>query len=400
MSKLRKVNQENLKDMNSQIILNCIRKYKEISRIDLAAYTRLSPTTISSIVSELISKGMVTELGIGESSGGRRPVMVGINPDGKYVISIMLTPKGATYALINLKCQIVEQNHIDCKANGESIVKDTLINCIDDIFRQFPKCKEKVCGIGISIPGVIDRKNGKVFFSSTLHLRDFDMASIIKDYTGIKCFIFKDTDSLILGEYNFGTCNRYSNFIYIIVENGVGMSYIHSGKLFNPSFVGGLELGHLTIDSNGARCRCGNTGCLGTVVSEEPAIKRLEKLIKKGYESEVQDTKGIHLSDIVAMSNRGDKAALYVLEEQARLLGIGVANVMNMFNPEMIVIGGSLNKCKWNFLEQLINVVKDRALDTYSSTAEIRFAELGEESALLGMANEIYENKIFRALEL
>lgn len=400
MNKLRKVNQENLKYMNSQIILNCIRKYKEISRIDLAAYTKLSPTTISSIVSELISKGMVTELGIGESSGGRRPVMLGINPDAKYVISIMLTPKGATCALINLKGQIVKQNHIDCKTNNENAVKEVLLKCIDNIFEQFPKCSDKVCGIGISIPGVIDRKNGKVLFSSTLHLRDFDIVSIISDYTGIKSFIFKDTDALILGEYNFGIGNRYSNFIYIIVENGVGMSYIHSGKLFNPSFVGGFELGHLTIDSNGMECRCGNTGCLGTVVSEEPAVKRLEKLIKKGYESEIQYVEGIHLRDIVDMSNRGDKAALYVLEEQARLLGIGVANVMNMFNPEMILIGGSLSKCKWNFIEQLINVVKDRALDTYSSTVEIRFAELGEESALLGMANEIYEKEIFRALEL
>ena len=400
MRKVNKIDQETYKNLNRQIILNYVRKHNEISRIDLAQYTKLSPTTVSVIIDELISKKMITEIRIGESSGGRRPVMLGVNPNARYVITAILTHKDVSYTVVDLSCKVLEKEHIICDINSEEAVRNVVKEGLNSIMQKYIYDKTKICGIGVSIPGVIDHNKGRVLYSSKLHLKDFDISSIIQSQVGIKCHLFKDSDAFMLGEYNFGAASLYKNIVYINIDNGVGMSYINSGKLFQPGYGGGFELGHITIDSNGPLCRCGNRGCLATVVSENPALIKLENLIKKGYESCIDITKKLSLKEIVEYSNIGDKAAKYVLEEQARILGTAVASVINLFNPQLVVIGGPLSKCTWGFLDILKNTVRDRALETYSRSVKIEYAKLGDDSALLGMANEIFEIEIFKPVEL
>lgn len=400
MKKVKMITQETLKNANCQIILNDIRRHGEISRIDLAEHTKLSPTTVSSIVSELISEKLVTELRIGESSGGRRPVMLGINPEARYAVTMILDQKSITFTIVNLSCQAFEKGHLTYDIHNAETMREALKNGLDRIMEKYSPCREKICGIGVSVPGVVDRRKGKILYSSKLHLENYDFLSEIEEKTGIRGYIFKDTDALILGEYNFGIGSTYKNIVYINIENGVGMSYIYSGKLFEPGYGGGFELGHITIDANGELCRCGNRGCLGTVVSEIPVIRRLGELMNKGFETGIRITPDISLEDIVEYSNRGDKAGRYVLEEQARFLGTATASVVNLFNPQLIVIGGPFTKCTWGFMDILKDTVRDRALHTYSKNVNIQFSKLGNDSALYGMANEILEREIFKPLEL
>lgn len=400
MTKLKKIDQETLKSLNTQIILNHIHKHKEISRIDLAEYTKLSPSTVSALASDLIKSRIVNEIRVGESNGGRRPIMLGISPCAKYTITIILTHKGVKYSLIDLNCEKVYEKHVSCENHSESSVISCLLKCIEDIGERYAEKMKKVCGIGISLPGVIDHEDGKVLYSSKLFLKNLDLSSKIREKTGINCYVYKDTDALILGEHEFGVGRSYKNFVYIIVENGVGMSYISSDKLFKPGYGGGFELGHITIDSNGPTCLCGNRGCLGTMVSEAAILSRLEKLVEKGIKTGIKSINSLGIADVVELSNRGDRAASYVLEEQAKLLGVALASVINILNPQLIAIGGPLSKCKWGFIDLLSDVVRDRALEIYSKNVKIDFAELGDDSALVGMANDIYEKVIFKPVEL
>ena len=400
MVKLKKFDQEVGKNLNRQIILNYIRKSNEISRVELTEHTKLSPTTVSAITSSLIQEKIVREIGIGESSGGRRPLMLGINPEAKFVLTIVLSREKAECSIVNLNYEVKYKESISCDICDSVEAENVLCKAIDLLMKKFPYGTDKICGIGISVPGVVDRKNGKILYSSKLKLRDFDIASAVSRYTDIKCFLFRDTDALILGEYNFGIGKAIRNFIYINIENGVGMSYINSGRLFHPGYGGGLELGHITIDLGGKLCRCGNKGCLGTVVSEIPAVSKLKEYINEGYNPDIQDINDVKLLDIVELSNSGDKACSLVLEEQAGLLGTAVASVINLFNPELVAIGGPLVKCNWGFLDILRTTVQERALDTYSSSINIDFAKLGEDSALVGMANEIIESEVFKPVEI
>lgn len=400
MSKLNKFDQEVGKNLNRQIILNYIRKYNEVSRVELTEHTKLSPTTVSAITSSLLQERIIQELRIGESSGGRRPLMLGINPEAKFVITLILTREKAEFSLVNLNYETVYTGSFSCDICDGQKAEEVLKSAVDQLLKNNPDTAGKICGMGISIPAVVDRANGRVLYSSKLKLRDFDIASVVKQHTGLKCFLFKDTDAFILGEYNFGIGKSVKNFIYITIENGVGMSYIHDRKLFHPGYGGGLELGHVTANVGGKVCRCGNRGCLGTMVSETPALDRIQEYLSSGYESEIKDLAHIKLPDIVMSSNKGDKVCRLVLEEQAGFLGTAIANVINLLNPELIAIGGPLTKCNWGFLEIIRDTVQEKALDIYCRNMEIEFAKLGGESALLGMADEIIKSEVFKPVEI
>lgn len=393
MSKFKKLDQEMLKKLNRQVVLNYIYKNRKASRTELAQYTKLSPTTISIITSELIDRGLVVDLGIGESSGGRRPVILGINPEARYAISIVLKPKGVIYALVDLECNIIGMKEIKCSLKGIDRVKEALAECIQDILSTYENIKPKITAIGISAPGIIGN-DGCILYSAPLKIKDFDIVGFLKEQVyDVDCFIFKDTDALILGEYNFGIGDEYKNFVYIMVEDGVGMSYIHGGKLFRPSNMGGFELGHMTIDIDGPICRCGNKGCLGTAISEDYIVQ------KYNSQSESSDEELI-LQDIVLLSNQGDDIARQLLMQQANILGIGIANILNMFNPRLIVIGGPLNQCTWDYLDIVSKKAHSIALDVYRDNINIQYTSLGNRSAIMGMANDIFERKIFKPVEI
>lgn len=398
MAKMKKADQEMLKRLNRQIVLKNIRKHGEISRAELTQYTKLSPTTVSLITSELIDKKIVMELGIGESSGGRRPVMLGINPNARFVISIILKPKEVIYALLNLDCIVVKEWNIKQNIVGEENVKNILARCLHDIFDEYGEFEGKIVGIGISIPGIVNNQDGCILYSAPLELKEFEMIEFIKrQKNNMDCFVFKDTDALILGEHKFGIGRHYNNFAYIMVEDGVGMSYINSGNLFQPSNIGGFELGHMTIDLNGPICRCGNKGCLGTIISENYIVNSYKEKLKEKGEEGIDDE--LRLEDIIARSNGGDIVAKEILKEQARILGIGIANVLNMINPEMIAIGGPLSKCEWNYLDIVLDTGRNTALKFYNDGINIKFTTKGILSALAGMANYVFEKKIFSPIE-
>ncbi len=392
---MKKADQETLKLVNRSVILGLIRKNKEISRIDLAEKTNLSPTTVSAITSELIEKNIVTELRVGESNGGRRPVMMGLNPQAAYALAIRLTPSGAVYALVDLSCNIVCIKEciscIDSESAAEQIIHEIIKNVKDGFTLQV----EKIFGIGISIPGIIDYENGRVVYSATLHLKDFNVVEVVNKVMETDVIVFKDTDSLALGEQHFGIGGGNTDFAYILVENGVGMSYVNSGKLFRLPY-GGLELGHITVDLNGQVCRCGNKGCLGTVVSEIPTLKRLNELIEEGVKTEIKHISSLKLKDVVDYSNREDEAAMKVLKEQAELLGVACANVINLFNPKLVIIGGPITNCNWDMLKIIKDSTAQRALSPYNSKVKVEFSKLGYKSSLLGLANEVFERKIFK----
>lgn len=401
MGSVKKVDQETLKNLNRQIILNYIRNNGEISRIDLAKHTKLSPTTISAITSELVGRKLVNETRVGESNGGRKPLMLGINPNARFVITVVLAHDGVEISIVDLNYHKVEYRYVPRSIAGPQAVEEIVLGSLEDVLSGFRYNTEDICGLGISLPGVVENKSGKILYSSKLRLNDFSIAPIIEKRTGIKTYVFKDTDALILGELNSYPGSAFDSLIYISVEHGVGMSYINSGKLFHPGIGGGFELGHITIDSNGPVCRCGNRGCLGAMVSEQPVLDKLKLLCEKGYDTIIEENiADLSLADIVEYSNKGDKACRYVLEEQARILGTAVASMVNLFGPQLILIGGPLSGCKWGFIEMVKDTVKDRALEIYSKGLEIKPARNARESAIMGIAGEIFSREIFKSVEL
>ncbi|WP_027625142.1 ROK family transcriptional regulator [Clostridium lundense] len=389
-----KLDQEKLKILNRQNILNIIRNSKEISRGDLTEKTGLSPTTVSTITNELMENNMIAEICVGESSGGRKPIIFGLNKHAKYVITIRLTYRGAILDLVDMECNPIYRKEFKEYLDNEIKVRKMISTCLENIMSDFSENVERIVGIGISVPGVIDYKDNLVIYSSRLHLSNFDMGDAVRSVIDKKTYIFKDTDSMILGEYYFGEGREYKDLVYILVENGIGMSYVNSGKLFRLPR-GGFELGHTTITSTGPKCQCGSVGCLGMLVSEMPALLRLNELIKEGMETSFSQASNLNYIDIIRASNNDDKASRQVIEEQAEKLGIGMANIVNLLNPELIIIGGPLIYSKWDLISCIKKSIKKHALEPYTDKLNIKFSKFGHESSPLGMANFILEDEVF-----
>lgn len=389
-----KLDQEKLKILNRQNILNIIRNNKEISRTDLTERTGLSPTTVSTITSELMENNMIVEICVGESSGGRRPIIFGLNKDARYVIAIRLTHRGAILDLVDMECNPIYRKELIENLDNDLKVSKMIVQCLENIISNFPEKVERIIGVGISIPGIIDYKNNEVIYSSRLHLSNFNIEDAVKEVIDKRIYTFKDTDSMILGEYYFGEGRGYKDLVYILVEDGVGMSYINSGKLFKLPR-GGFELGHTTITSTGPKCQCGSVGCLGMLVSEMPALLRLNELIEQGIETCFTQVSDLNYIDIIRASNANDKASRQVLEEQAEKLGIGMGNIINLLNPELIIIGGPLIYSNWDLINSIKKSIKQHALEPYTDKLDIKFSKFGHESSPLGMANFILEGEVF-----
>jgi len=395
----KKADKDTIKFLNRQTVLNIIRKHNEISRADLTEKTKMSPTTISAITSELVVNGLIREIRVGESSGGRPPLIFGINPVAAFSINLRVTPSGALVAIVNLANEIVYKKEIILPVYNEESLQELLETSIKSALDNFPYDLELIQGIGISFPGLIDYRGCKIIFSASLHVKNFDVQQAIDKVLTKKVYIYKDTDALLLGEYYFGIEESFKDVIYILVENGVGMSYLYSGKLFRlPE--GGFELGHITIDTEGDLCRCGNKGCLGTMVSEVPAQKKLSELLDKGVESKVSQAGSLRYEDIMKLYKEKDIACTMVITEQINLLGTAISNMVNIFNPQLVVLGGPLVVGGEELRENLKNIIDKKALSTFSQKTKLKLSALGDSSALLGMSHEIFSDKVYKFIDI
>lgn len=395
----KKADKDTIKYLNRQTVLRIIREHNEISRTDLTEKTKMSPTTISAITADLMDAGFIHEIRVGKSSGGRPPVIFGLNPSSAFSINLNVTPKGASVSIINLANEIVYKKEIISSVYNESSLELLLNESIKNALENFEYDTELIQGVGISFPGLIDYKNCSIIFSASLHIENFDVKKVIRAVLDRNIYIYKDTDALLLGEYYFGIDKKYRDVIYILVDNGVGMSYLHNGKLFRlPE--GGFELGHLTIDPQGELCRCGNRGCLGTMISKVPAQKRLSDILQKGMESRVEEISSLKYEDIIKLYLEKDPACSIVIDEQINLLGTTISNIVNIFNPQLVILGGAFSSGGEDIRNSLKQILDKKALKSFSSTTELKLSSFGINSALLGISHEIFTHEVYKFIDL
>jgi glucokinase len=246
--------------------------------------------------------------------------------------------------------------------------------------------------ISIAAAGAIDIEKGLVTLSPNLPgWRDIPLRDMVGEKYGVNTFLINDASAAALGEHHFGAGKGVSNFIMLTVGTGIGGGIIINGKLYSGPSGSAGEIGHMTIDVNGPKCSCGNIGCLerlvsGTAVAEE-AIRRLSQ----GEKSSLTEIGGGKIKSITAekvslAAQNGDSLAMEVISKAATYLGIGLVNLVNIFNPEMIIIGGGLAKVGDLLLEPARRVVRERAFQLSARLVRIVPAQLGDDAAVLGAA--------------
>ncbi|KKL82224.1 hypothetical protein LCGC14_1986900 [marine sediment metagenome] len=374
-------------------ILNTIREYGPISRTKIAKIFKLSPATITKYINGLIQAGIVKEDGWESSTGGRMPVLLRIIPEATYAIGVDLGGANLRVVVVNLESNIVAK--ITKKTNadkGRDKVFRRVIDAIHEAIEHSKIEKEKIKGIGMGISGLIDHQRGVCLYCPNIEgWENVPVKKLIEEEFAVDTCVEDSSRAMALAEHWSGVARGIDNFIFVNVGVGIGCAIFIHGKLYRGT--GGIagEFGHITIDEAGPRCNCGNYGCLETLASGPAISRRARQAIKEGVVSLIEKLAEGKLENItpeivVEATKRGDKLAFNIMEKTGEYLGIGIADMINIFNPELIVIGAGVSQAGDILLEPLKRTVKARALQLSSSMTNIKVSQLGNNGGALGAA--------------
>lgn len=321
---------ELLKAINRTSILNIIKTYGPIARADIAQRANLSPATVTSLTAELIRDGLIYEKQEGSSRGGRPPVLLALDSTAVYVVGIKLAEEHATMALTNINANIAAKDTVQLVERDPERTSDQLAEGVLNLLRAVQVNPGRLLGIGVGLAGIIDSANGICRVSPHNGWQEVPFAKLLEDRLDCLVYLDNNVNSLTLMEQLYGAGQHVRDFLVITVGRGVGMGMVIKGRVYRGAHGGGGELGHIVVDPEGFLCNCGNRGCLETFVAE-PWLLRRAKL--NGLDVSTPE-------ELRAAAQAGHTVALEVLEKAGRLLGQAMANLVNLFNPELILISG------------------------------------------------------------
>ncbi|MCM3667005.1 ROK family transcriptional regulator [Mesobacillus subterraneus] len=379
-----------IQELNQSIILDIIRKSGPISRSDIAKKTKLSPTTVASAVNDLINDGMVMDGEAGQSSGGRRPILVNFVPDSKYIIGVSITNTNIMIANLNLDAEVKEKKQFPIELYGQNDLVDFTAATIESYIQGLSDI-ENCIGISIIVPGIVDAVRGLIRFNSKLQLHDVKLRDIIQEKTGIKTWLDNDANAIALAEKQFGDYRDRDNIIYIQLGEGVGSGIVLNNNLFRGRNGGAGEFGHISINRSGTKCDCGNLGCLENYVSWPAIYSKVLTAITRGKRTMIMelanhDVRKIDQRIFFSALQENDPLAKSIADETASYFATGLVTLVHLFNPEIILIGWDTLYGNTEFVSFIREEVKKYTFDLFTDDLEIELTTLGEDYQLMGAA--------------
>lgn len=390
MTKHKTGNNQYLKKLNQTAILDLIRVHKAISKAQLSQITGLSATATGMIVSALLEQGYIHETGIGESKGGRRPVLLELKAGSFYSVGVDLDVSYINTMLIDITGNILYEYSIRMpeSLDFEQVMQE-MKSCIRKALDAFAVSMDKLLGIGISVPGMVDIDTQKVVFAPNLGWHNVDIRARLMNQWNTPVYIENEAMASAICENWLGACQEISNFVCINIRSGIGAGIFAGGKPYRGAGGSAGEVGHIVVDENGPRCGCGNYGCLETMASTARIVENARKLVRQGIVSslnEYHDLDEISIDKIVDAARAGDEAARNILLEASRYLGIAISNIVNTLNPSKIVIGKEFVKFADMVMDHVKNIAACKALKSPASKVEIVASDIGEKASTLGAA--------------
>lgn len=362
-----------VKKINMSIVLNTIIRYAPLSRVKVSELTGLNKATVSNLVLELCEKHLLLESGPGESSGGRKPRMLLFNGKAGYALGVEIRLKQMVAILTDLEGRIIAENECLLEHHDVSSVLNRMVQLIKGLMQLAPPSHYGIVGVGVGVPGMVD-SDGTVLFAPNLGWEMVPLRQLLEDEVGVPVTIDNEANAGAQGELRFGAGRDAQHLLYISAGSGIGSGIIINGELYKGARGYAGETGHMTIEADGKACSCGNRGCWELYASE------------KTYDSLDASLPSRRTSELVKHAEQGHDNTIAHFENIGRYLGVGITNLVNGFNPQSVVIGGPLSDAR-NWIQDTIEqVVSKRTLPYHRERMEIRFAELGSRSTVIGAA--------------
>jgi predicted NBD/HSP70 family sugar kinase len=379
-------------------ILRAIYFDGPLSNSELSRIVKLSTPKINSLLIGLIDDGLVKDLGRGDSSGGRRPNIYGLVEDGFYVVGITINITRTIISIFNACNEEVSGPHFfPIKVQPDIGIFNDVNKALEEVVAESNILHDKILVAGIELPGLIDQKQGvnKTYFPHISNLYEE-----LRKIFGIPVYFNHDSKVRTFAEQHFGLAKNKKNVLMIQADWGLGLGIIVNGKLYHGKSGFSGEFGHLPIVDNGVLCSCGKKGCLETIASATAIARMAKEGIKNGNLSLIQELVGgdidkIDISDVTKAANSGDQFAISLFTDVGYWLGRGMVYLIQIFNPELIIISGRVAEASQFILAPVQQAIQTFSNRDISNDTEIKFSELGSKAGTMGAAAYALEKILF-----
>ena len=378
--------QSTVRNINRQIVLNMIREGEPISRIEIARKTALHRATISIILGELLDSGLIEEVGSGESTGGRPPILLRVRAAGPVAIGVDVGTVRTVVAMSDLAGRVLEQEEFATSA----VASETLGDIIGSVRRLMRKNRGDIEGVGVSLPGLIDFEKSSSLYIPHFKWRDWPVAHELEAAVGLPVAVDNDANAVALAELWFGRpeVRDVRDFIMVLVAEGIGTGLVFDGQIYRGERGAAGEFGHMIVGQDAPiACAAGSRKCWEAFASERAALGRYETL------SRGTPRRGaISFAQLVDRALDGERAARTALMVTSSYLGLGISNLISGLNPEAIIIGGQIVRA-WPLIVEEINKVVEENCCLIRTPTRIIPSTLGEQPKLMGALSLILAGK-------
>ncbi|MDR0651907.1 MAG: ROK family transcriptional regulator [Synergistaceae bacterium] len=380
--------------LNKRNVLNYIRRNGASGRAEIARSLGLSVPTVMNISQVFIDLGAIREVGLGESSGGKPPMLLDMVPDACCSIGVDIGATKITAIVADCNAAVIYKKIYGSKRGlSKSVILEYVIDIINETINSSSVDEKKIMGMGIGMPGLIDAHSGEVLFSPDFGLENMHIIAAIERRFGKKTMIENVTQAIAVGEKYYGICKDTENFLCVGLGYGIGSAIVANGQLYKgcSGFAG--ELGHIVMDKNGPKCDCGGHGCLEAISSGNAIAKCAKERVRKGERTSILDMAG-NIDDIEAKTvfdaaKAGDAIAASIVENAIEYLGIAIAGMITMLDLEFIVLSGGITHAGKFLIDRLKSYVDRHKMRYSGQGTRIVISKFGSDAAAIGAASLI-----------
>ena len=399
-----------VREHNLAILLNYIWEANgPISRSNLTETSGLNKSTVGSLLVQLQAWGFVKEVGIVNSGLGRPGVMIDINSDAGRIIGAEIGVDYISIVMTDLRANVVWRRKVDSSPDqGKQPQADILAQTaelVEEAVREAEKTGNRLLGIGLGLPGQVDHATGTLLFAPNLGWKNVPLRDLWLHQFNVPVLVENDANASALGERLLGNARQIDNFIFLSAGVGLGGGLVLDGELYGGAGGFAGEIGHMTLVPDGPQCNCGNRGCWETLIGPVAIVDSVRQAailgktpILMGLPGVNGDINAIRMEHILEAAARKESAVLHVLDEVGRYLGIGIASLVNAFNPSVIVLGGLLSPAGPYILPRAQQEVNARALAEARRMVKIILSAFKFDACVMGAAclvlREILNNPV------
>jgi glucokinase-like ROK family protein len=378
-----------MRELNRSLVVDLLKEHSPISRAAISKLSALAKPTVSTIVDELVSDGLVREIGIGQtrSNGGRPPILLEYNNRSQFLVGVEIGVRHTVIALADARGEEIDRTELAMAPTKPVATLRVIATEIRKTLRNAGAPLGRLAAIGIVVPGMVDANTMTCLLAPNIGWRDVPIRDLLARSFKVPIFVHNTVDPATVAESLEGAGEGVGDIAMIWASTGVGAGLLHDGRVFGG--YGGIsgEIGHCYVPGSTERCACGKVGCLETIASGPAVARAAERAIAAGRATVLVGKRKRPLTsvDVGAAAAEGDAVAIEVLAEAGRALGIAASWLVNLFNPALVLVGGGLAEVGDPLLRPLREALSEHALpQAMAKVTDVRTCRLGGDAAVRG----------------